>query len=161
MQLSRLFIQSLLEQWSQPPSLAFGRTLQGRQGRRKVFIVKKKKKEKKKRRETSGCSNWRFLGMGKLGAGWQLEGAIFVIGWADIFGFLSLAVSWNWRQNIGKLAFTNQVPMILQRWLLGFLQEPWVRNECSFSETMWLKGHVWFWHKCSSHCLFVYSVSQY
>lgn len=49
MQLSRLFIQSLLEQWSQPPSLAFGRTLQGRQGRRKVFIVKKKKGEEEEK----------------------------------------------------------------------------------------------------------------
>lgn len=48
MQLSRLFIQSLLEQWSQPPSLAFGRRLQGRQGRRKVFVVKKKKRRRRR-----------------------------------------------------------------------------------------------------------------
>lgn len=63
-------------------------------------------------RGVSRCALLEVIGTRKLGAvDWRW--GIHVIGWACLFGFLQLVLSWKWGRKLGKLSVFNQVPAIL------------------------------------------------
>ena len=67
----RLFIQSLGQQGSQPPSFVFGQGIKGRERSEKTCVVEKKGRHQ-------GCLNWMLLAQG-TGCGLTRSGASSVI----------------------------------------------------------------------------------
>ena len=100
--MQRLFIPSLLQQGSQPPSLVSAQ----RQRRRKALQWKKGK-------ALPDVGVGKMLAWYHLYSGVPRSGTSYEIGLGNIFDLFWLALSQKWGQKLGKLSVINQV-LVLQ-----------------------------------------------